>query len=603
MLRVRFAFSAPVVQVKTSLRKQGLGLVGSWREVNMRLAGQLYQLAMSCRLEMPDVAQYAFRAAMRCWKIVELLDSDEHALAPHQRRKWHGMRGVSHLFLARKSVDGLPHLRAAIKDLEIAEDHGDNTSQHFGLLGYAYYRLGYRTNSVVRLRRALGLKENDRRLTVESGDIAANGFRPARESWSVSAAAAFQLWTLTGDAADFTAAAEFSALAVATSPIWPWPLLQLAQYTAAAADMCHGLPAGAPSDPVTQVVADQSVWDRVRAGDSKWLTQIACERAAGDPDLRRPRLGGRSGVYILDDPHALLSAALVFKPCPSVDAAQAEQAKISDFAAWLEETGSPSWARCINALAVVDDPLLGTTVSVTRRSAGRQLSDLIGEWVEFEESQSLPARIGTAVERALTLLAYVHAWRGPFSGRRRPVPVEADKLRDRLITLGSSAAVAANAARSWREVVPAGLPLLGKRDAHTENWLVTDLDDVVVLDLEATGWLPLGFEVAQLLEDMPLLPLTDPGLELRKKYASGYLAQLARLRPDLANRLIEPDSDIWQRAYACFAVQRAVYLLQKFRRTQSVLARRRIEHSRALLRWAGERFDGLHAIEKAIGSL
>jgi len=59
----------------------------------------------------------------------------------------------------------------------------------------------------------------------------------------------------------------------------------------------------------------------------------------------------------------------------------------------------------------------------------------------------------------------------------------------------------------WAIVGPVdGIP---RRDAHSLNWLVNDDQRVLAVDLEATGTRPLTYELAQLIDDFPVLDTSD----------------------------------------------------------------------------------------------
>jgi len=198
-----------------------------------------------------------------------------------------------------------------------------------------------------------------------------------------------------------------------------------------------------------------------------------------------------------------------------------------------------------------------------------------------------------SLQRALRLLARLHAWRGvppTRAGDNQPltVPLPTKALARDLRDLGVPDA--ASIARAWERAVPAGLPILGKRDAHADNWLITDTGRVVALDLQASGWLPLGFEVAQLVEDTALLDALPDGTRLRTELTEMYLMELVSVWPQLSG-IPEVGSQTWSTAYACFAARRAIFLLRRAARplrsdsssgTRAV-ARLTLEHSRRTL--------------------
>jgi hypothetical protein len=241
-------------------------------------------------------------------------------------------------------------------------------------------------------------------------------------------------------------------------------------------------------------------------------------------------------------------------------------------------------------------------VLATRRSSGRTLTAVVSNALRDPSTAHLDNAV-ESLQRALRLLARVHAWRGaPPTGsghhQSLAVPLPRKALVEDLRVLGVSDAAAA--ARAWVRAVPPGLPVLGKRDAHADNWLITETGRVVALDLQASGWLPLGFEVAQLVEDTALLDAIPDGVRLRTELIEMYLTELAAVWPQLSG-IPEAGSHTWSTAYACFAARRAIYRLARAarpRRSDSssgtrAVARLTLEHSRRTLRRSVETVPSL----------
>jgi hypothetical protein len=488
-------------------------------------------------------------------------------------------------YLRRHSLRRDPDdLRAAIRWLRHSADTGNDTPDNSSLLGEALIRLGRREHDVGALRQGFELK-------------GASHIRGSysRESLSVSAAAAAELWGLTHDASWYLKAAEMAACAAGADSEWPWPLLQLAEYAEADQAQRHLLPLHPPVDRNMPKIPVE-LWELVRNGDSKQLIIQACSAAASSREFANLILGGRSRAYVLDDPHGLLSASLVLKPRESRSDAEAEMIQLSGFASHLSEVGAPWWADTIQPLAVVESAIKGTVIAVSRRERGRTLSSVLAD--EFGEMSYPPAdsrsRMIETYRRVLVFLAIIHGWRG------LPRAQQAAQVRlslSRSFVRELSALGVRDPGRSfakWYNSIPGSLPLLGKRDAHSDNWLVTDRGRIVALDLETTSFLPIGFEVAQLLEDMPLLPFNEEGMNYRRSLASTYLSELGKHIPQLAPDLPSADSDKWWSGYACFAARRAIFLLNKFRRelpvdasfSAAIIAKARTNHAWSLLQWA-----------------
>ena len=66
---------------------------------------------------------------------------------------------------------------------------------------------------------------------------------------------------------------------------------------------------------------------------------------------------------------------------------------------------------------------------------------------------------------------------------------------------------------------------LRKKDAHAENWILTG-GKLMMIDLEASGYRPALFEVAQLIDDFGVIPVDDAGFKMRLRLAREYLQYL-----------------------------------------------------------------------------
>ncbi|TDU83993.1 hypothetical protein EV138_6458 [Kribbella voronezhensis] len=492
------------------------------------------------------------------------------------RRRISSMLGDSYLrrsALGRLSTD----LVEAVTWLQRSADLGNETSEHLSLTGEAYLRLGRRTGAVEVLENAVSFKSRSR--TAQGKDV-------VREAYSSAAAACYRLWELRGRHQDFAEAVRLAALAASTDPSWPWPLLQLAELAAASPRAAARLPALPPTDATTGIAAAPAIWAATRSGDVDVLRAEACRRFVNNREFMISALGGRRNweTYVLKDPHGLLSSTLVAKPVANRAEAEQESERTAAFRRYIQKTTAPSWVRTVQPLAVVHEPETKRWVIVSYRAAGVALSNLI-EGADLGPDGP-PAQICRAVERSVTLLAFIQGWRGSAPRGIDPFRYVVPQLERELGRLGRRDA--ARAARRWSELVPSGLPLVGKRDAHTENWLVTDSGAVVAVDLASRAFLPVGFEVAQLVEDRPLFDCSAKGEEARLALARTYLAELARQLPDLARSLPDVDSPQWAEAYACFAARRAIYLLARKPdgAGRGTLEATRSRHARTLLEWS-----------------
>ena len=487
--------------------------------------------------------------------------------------------GLGDAYLRRSSLTRyIGDVRAAIDWLERSRVLGNESPAHLSLLGEAYLRYGRKTGDAESLQAAVRWKEEARRKG------AADGEDVARESYSSAAAASWTLWRRSHDVEAYVAGARLAVLSAAVDEKWPWPVLQLERYASERAAVRSGLAEYAPVDEVMEVRGDQRLWDAVRKGDTVSLRLESCERAVAATEFEARDLGARSGnrTYFLDDPHGLLSTTLVIKQTQAEAAALGEIDRLRSFKAFAE-VQKPSWLRLVEPLAAVKPTGgEGRSVVVSLRASGVPLSGRFSA-----DERTAPGEVLTAMPRVMESLAMIHAWRGTplhemdrlLEGRRN--------LRKQLIRLGFPDAF--ERASRWHDLVPVGLPVVGKRDAHLNNWLLTDDGGLVPVDLESTAFLPVGQEVAQVLEDMPLFGFDPEGIAARRDLADRYLSELARRRPDLAPDLPDADSPRWWTAYACFVGLRAIYLLHQNATGEDKykgFARRRAEHARSALEWA-----------------
>ncbi|MBB3606628.1 hypothetical protein FHT40_006319 [Mycolicibacterium sp. BK556] len=490
-------------------------------------------------------------------------------------------------------------LDEAITWLERSIALGNDSAACKGVLGDAYIRHGKRRRDPNALRRGMDLKTAAReQLEDEQAAV-------ARENFSASAGAGALVWRITGEPASYATAIELAIRAEAADPTWPWPLLQLAELADVDRHVREGLPEDPPETAASSGEHARRWWDLVRGGRGDELRTLACQRAVANKEFMPTVLGGRSETYVLEDPHGLLSATLVLKPLDDMAQGRHERRRLIDLGAYLAQTAAPRWATVPEPIALLDaDADAGrSAVFVTRRATGRPLSDVIADAVADGSSVRHHPRAEQALRRATTMLAMIHA-AGPSADgsghtKRRTREAMEKRLSRELFILGADTPKAM--ARQWMSLLPDSMTLVTKRDAHTENWLISESGTVVALDLQAASHLPVGFELAQLIEDMPALPAHD--LKSRTDLAAEYLHELGARRPDLAEVLPAADDAHWRSAYACYAARRAIFTLAHSRRksvessgSQRLLEARR-DHARALLRQTRAIVPGLVVFE------
>ena len=457
---------------------------------------------------------------------------------------------------AEEAISALTRARPSAQDPGRVDD----------LLGQVYYRRGRITRSAQDLHTALEFKH------------AATEHAPAsRENLSICAAAELTMHDLDGDDAHLIAAARYAHNALLSDPTWPWPLFQLAA-------VARRRRAG---ESQSKSVQGETAYDLALAGNEGQLLRIAAERAVATTEFREHDLGGRQHPVVLSDPHNLLSQTLVLKATTRANADREWRQAVAmrDFVAAHGEAGMSLPVP----LAIIDRPS-DPPVYVMRRASGRDLGRLIADYRNGRAAKPLEE-----VRRALRFLALFHAHsarqNGPLrlwtSGARRQAARDHGRS---LVMVGANPDAVADAREAFRAAIPERLPLLAKKDAHPENWLVDAQGAIVMLDLEATSDRPILAEVVQLLEDFPLCDVTESGFEERMELTAEYLAALKRAG-------VEPGlEDPVRNVYELFALQRAVFgvafIASVARRATSSSSLReagtRQEHFSALGRWLSE---------------
>ncbi|WP_327714089.1 hypothetical protein OG381_00640 [Streptomyces sp. NBC_00490] len=519
--------------------------------------------------------------------------SDDALLAPAApveqplvRERVTSYLGETCLRLHTLTQDGA-HLLEAINWFEQTIAANEAVGNVRGMLGDAYLRRA-RAGGMHDLRNALRHKARAR----EAGDR-------SRENHSVSAAGHHRLWRSTRDPQEFVTAVDLALQAFALDPDWPWPLLQLAVMAGESATVL------APPEQAdaSQAQAGDAETRRLRAavwaGDQDLLHQLAARTAVHHSQpFRRAVLGGRSETFVLDDPHQLLSTTLVLKPTYRAEA-QAEQSHLASLRQYLCDTAAPHWMRLPEVLALVDLPLnfannrerRPDTALASRRAVGRCLAGVIAD--AYEGRRRSPREL---VGDTLRYLARIHVWSsriadlgGPGDAARAhaAVAAELEKRASKLALPDTRGLV-----ESWKAAVRCPLASVPGRDAHAENWLITNAGDVVALDLEPHGRFPLLYEVVQLIEDHAALSLKESDWTEREAMCQVYLDELMALgHPDTVAA-----SDVLP-AYQAFALVRGVFLVEHLTVGRFGPApTKRAPESTGSRRWADRRLDHAHAL-------
>ncbi|MCW5231951.1 RNA 2'-phosphotransferase [Verminephrobacter eiseniae] len=266
-------------------------------------------------------------------------------------------------------------------------------------------------------------------------------------------------------------------------------------------------------------------------------------RDAADLALRstiyaRSRLGGRNAVFAVADARGFLSETFVFKRTTKSNA-EHEAAMLK--ALWYEvlKLGCANRFEVPRSLAIVEVSSTDDRqwVHVSQRAAGRLVSDLAAG-----EAQG-------ALDSIVDFLAIFHRIAGdPPAGKSAWQPLKAHlKMWSRTLFKPTKAD---DFVDSLRRTFPSELRLVRKRDGHASNWLLDPAGRVVAVDFESNDFIPIGYDVAQLIEDNGLVQASQEGWNRRMVLMSRYLKGLGQTLSESAV----------SRAYSWFAITRALRL-------------------------------------------
>jgi len=267
------------------------------------------------------------------------------------------------------------------------------------------------------------------------------------------------------------------------------------------------------------------LWLRAIArGDETELYRSAAARAIRSPDVRHRHLGGRSNALTVEDHLGLSTDTFVFKRT-SFRSSQLELRRAEVIEQTLTRAGLTGRYGLVDHITVLEERLpdgageMRPVMTVRRFARGSSLAD-----VESEKPAIALARLTSAAR----YLAHIHAIEretaGSPSGMRK-------ELKTKEIGRWLKVIVGVAGDRSyferWWELTRA-VPSFPRRDAHAFNWIVTDEERILAVDLEAVGRRPVGYELAQLTDDVPILPCNADGWAQRLGIMTAYGRVLAQ---------------------------------------------------------------------------
>lgn len=315
---------------------------------------------------------------------------------------------------------------------------------------------------------------------------------------------------------DIRAAIQQAESLVDRYPEWPLPRVTLARALTLDADAHESAQSHA---------AAQQAWI-----DAVW-------RIVESPDYRRSDLGGRSSVFAIDDARGDLSSALVFKPVVNVTNARRESEHMRLLQESIVANDMQQRFSVPNSLAIVSLPD-GQSIHVMEREVGHLLSE-----IDIVDARRI-------LDSCVDLIALFHKAVPVLDRDRSGWPKLKNELKLCAPTIFSDQGATDEFISAMKDSLPTDLPLVRRRDAHAGNWVVAGGHRLVAIDFEAASLLPIGHDIAQLIEDFGLVPVGKDGHSRRHKLMSRYLNKLC----------ITDNDDDAVTAYDWFALLRAVWV-------------------------------------------
>lgn len=263
--------------------------------------------------------------------------------------------------------------------------------------------------------------------------------------------------------------------------------------------------------------AEAKALRHVADGDPELLWSMAAGHALIDSNLATANLGGRSGVTSVGDYYGLSVETLVYKRMNSQAVAR-DKARASLIDNYLAERKLTKEFGVTMILATCE-PSFGTgqEVIATRRFVkGVSVH-------EFLANKDQVATVGL-LERVASFLGHMNlaeSGENPVHVRRELKEKEMGRWLRGCGLVDWSAVF-----DRWWEKVRTAVPVR-RRDAHLYNWLRAVDGRIVAMDLEAQGWRPAGYDLAQVTDDHEYLDITDWAARRRvfDAYRSARVAQ------------------------------------------------------------------------------
>lgn len=226
------------------------------------------------------------------------------------------------------------------------------------------------------------------------------------------------------------------------------------------------------------------------------LWRLAAESALSDANLTQIDLGGRSGVRTVGDYYGLASESLVYKQMDSLSFSRGNR-RTANLSNYIEEHGLGSEYGVLFNLNTSHD---GSRVVVARR----YISGI--PVMEYMRSANGSERVSIVSRTARFLGVINRAESEQASNQQVRKDLKTKEMGRFLKSCGVENYL--ETFNSWWNIVGSVDPVT-RRDSHLDNWLLSEHQKIVAIDLEAIGSRPFGYDLAQMTDDHAFFEPSD----------------------------------------------------------------------------------------------
>lgn len=258
----------------------------------------------------------------------------------------------------------------------------------------------------------------------------------------------------------------------------------------------------------------------IAQGNSRDILQRAARIAISSRDFRRRELGGRGTTATLEDPNSISGQVFIIKQM-TVDCYERDERRTRSTQQRLAESELTSRFGVVEHVLAepmpTEEDMPPSVISVRRFEQGSTLREALSSHAYTNPDHYSADESRRLLSAAVDYLGLFHTdpqiEQGSLNARRSVWTRELGRWL-RKLPLERESIFA-----QWWDLV-ADLPTVARRDSHTQNWVVLSDGRLLAVDLESNGTRPLGYELAQLIDDDPVLEADDTSArnELVRQY-------------------------------------------------------------------------------------